>query len=273
MVHGALLQVAYPPHLIAQVVADASPVRILSTVARASDLRGATGASKVFEMDGPGGDIIARLERKIKPAGHVGPPPAVATEELEARRRAAPQATLDDLAFVVYSSGSTGLPKGISNPHRAPAMSYRWRLRINPYGPGDRVACNVFFVWECVRALLCGGTVVPVPPEVIYDADALLSFLEINAVTEMLFTPSLFNTILTVSTLEDFRYRSLVVKGCFKWISWTSLLLNELVRVCITHSENCSNRSPIPLAVKSSSTLASFDYRPDWGTLLECGTF
>ena len=109
---------------------------------------------------------------------------------------------LENLAFVSYSSGTTGKPKGIANPHRAPVTSYRWRFGVSDYGPGDRVACNVFFIWEIFRPLLRGGTTVTIPDGVIYDPVALLNFLREFRVTEVLMTPSLLESVLNVGGEE-----------------------------------------------------------------------
>ena len=104
---------------------------------------------------------------------------------------------LDNLVFVSYSSGTTGKPKGIANPHRAPVASYLWRFGISDYRPGDRVGCNVFFIWEVFRPLLRGATSYIIPDDVIYDPTALIDFLEEYRITETLMTPSLLQAVLS----------------------------------------------------------------------------
>jgi amino acid adenylation domain-containing protein/thioester reductase-like protein len=106
---------------------------------------------------------------------------------------------LDNLVFVSYSSGTTGKPKGIANPHRAPVASYMWRFGISDYRPGDRVGCNVFFIWEVFRPLLRGATSYVIPDDVIYDPTALIDFLEAYRITETLMTPSLLQAVLSAS--------------------------------------------------------------------------
>ncbi len=103
---------------------------------------------------------------------------------------------LDHLAYVVYSSGTTGEPKGVLAPHRGAVHSYFERYKISSYQPGDRVACNVFFVWEFFRPLLKGGAIYVIPDDIIYDPKPLVAFLAEHRIHEVLFTPSLMETVL-----------------------------------------------------------------------------
>ena len=127
-----ILELAYPEGLLDEVVADADPRIVLTQERYAERLPEGT---QVFSLD-EGWD--ERLEDM--PAVDDGP-----------------EAGQDNLAFVSYSSGTTGKPKGIANPHRAPVRSYLWRFGISDYESGDRVGCNVFFIWEMMRPLLRGA--------------------------------------------------------------------------------------------------------------------
>jgi acyl-CoA synthetase (AMP-forming)/AMP-acid ligase II len=77
--------------------------------------------------------------------------------------------------------------------------SYQWRFGLSGYGPGDRVGCNVFFIWEMLRPLLRGATTVVIPDDVIYDPGTLTRFLEEFGISETLMTPSLLEAMLDAS--------------------------------------------------------------------------
>jgi non-ribosomal peptide synthetase component F len=45
-------------------------------------------------------------------------------------------ATLDTRAYIVMTSGTTGVPKGICCPHRGSVFCYNWRRKHDPSRPG-----------------------------------------------------------------------------------------------------------------------------------------
>ncbi|KAF2016687.1 nonribosomal peptide synthetase 10 [Aaosphaeria arxii CBS 175.79] len=174
-----VLELAYPPDLLADVIDDADPAVIVT-------YRNEVGKIK------PGIPLVTLDEEPVEKVqengnGHLTQPlPPLPSDE-----------DLDRLCFVAYSSGTTGKPKGIANPHRASVLSYDLRFQLSDIGPGDRVACNVFFVWEIIRPLLRGATVVAVPDDASYDPVLLVDLLSRKKITETLMTPTLLAAVLS----------------------------------------------------------------------------
>ena len=107
-----------------------------------------------------------------------------------------PRVGRDNLAFLPYTSGTTGDPKGVMQTHGSVISSYFARYQFSSYTVGDRVACNIFFPWEFLRPLLKGGTVYVIPDDVVFLPRALAAFISEHRVSEILFTPSLLQGIL-----------------------------------------------------------------------------
>ncbi|KIW93789.1 uncharacterized protein Z519_05104 [Cladophialophora bantiana CBS 173.52] len=168
-----VLELAYPPELLADVIDDANPAVVVTYKAEVGKIK-------------DGIPLITLDEEQTNTNGDVKDLPPLPAD-----------GDLDRLAFVSYSSGTTGKPKGIANPHRAPVLSYDLRFGVRDLQPGDRVACNVFFIWEILRPLLRGATVVAVPDEASYDPPALVDLLSSKNITETLMTPTLLAAVLS----------------------------------------------------------------------------
>ncbi|OAA68763.1 hybrid NRPS/PKS enzyme [Niveomyces insectorum RCEF 264] len=184
-----VLEVAYPPGLLAEVLADGRPAVVLTETAYADRIPATTPSI-----------LLDHVQTSASPIGDDDDDDNDNDDTTTSENSNSPPSPddtdLDRLAFVSYSSGTTGRPKGIANPHSAPVRSYALRFRVSDLQPGDRVACNVFFVWEMLRPLLRGATVVAVPDDVSYDPVGLVAFLAQHRVTETLMTPTLLATVL-----------------------------------------------------------------------------
>jgi amino acid adenylation domain-containing protein len=116
--------------------------------------------------------------------------------------------TPENLTYVMYTSGTTGRPKGIAMPHRPLVNMITWQCRYMPGWPGVRAlqfASLNFDVsyQELFTTWLEGGTIVVVAEDVRRDARALLRYLAEQQV-ERLFLPfALLQHLAEVGEEED----------------------------------------------------------------------
>ena len=150
----------------------------------------------------------------------------------------------DNLAFIPYTSGTTGDPKGVMLTSSSVISSYFSRYKFSSYAVGDRVACNIFFAWEFLRPLLRGGTVYVIPDDIVFLPRSLTAFISEHRISEILFTPSLLQGVLNSAELAVLRAQlsSLRVVWLNGEVVPTSLLklalgvLPDAVRVFNTYS-------------------------------------
>ncbi|UPG73652.1 amino acid adenylation domain-containing protein [Roseomonas gilardii subsp. gilardii] len=106
-----------------------------------------------------------------------------------------------DLAYLLYTSGSTGEPKGVMVEHRAIVNRLEWMRRHYGFGPGDRILQKTpmtfdVSVWEFFLPLLSGGTLVMAPPGAHKDPAALAALIRDGGITTAHFVPSMLAAFL-----------------------------------------------------------------------------
>ena len=167
-----ILELAYPPPLLHDVIADAGPRVVLTQERYAQNLREDTARLCMDE----GGKRRSRPGERGSALRWSGEP-----------------------GLRVVLVGDHGQAEGHRELSQGGGSLVPVALRAQRLRSGDRVGCNVFFIWEMLRPLLRGATTVVIPDDVIYDPGALIRFMEEYGISETLITPSLLETVLDAS--------------------------------------------------------------------------
>ncbi|MGW5134760.1 AMP-binding protein [Streptomyces sp. NPDC004135] len=151
------------------------------------------------------GQPDAEDEGRTAPAGAGTATPVVRLAELE--RSAAQDVALPDVAaaadaYVCFTSGTTGEPRGVLGWHGALAHFCAWEQRALAIGPGDRVAQTAALTFDAVFKdlfpALIGGATVCLPPtdRPFVDVARVLAWLREDEVTVLQTVPSVLSTLL-----------------------------------------------------------------------------
>ncbi|MCM2579596.1 amino acid adenylation domain-containing protein [Streptomyces meridianus] len=167
-----------PAARLLSVVAAAQPVLHLQTEQGRRDGVPAPVGTARF---GPAGVTVER---------HPGP---------RVRLRRTPVTT--DAAYMIFTSGTTGRPKGVVMSHRGVLAFYRGMLRQGIVGPQDRVATASplqfdFSLLDIGLTLGSGAALVPIPRDLLPWPRRLLRFLADTGATQVNGVPSIWRPVL-----------------------------------------------------------------------------
>ena len=133
-------------------------------------------------------------------------------------------------AYVIHTSGSTGVPKGVVGVHRGAVNRFAWMWRTYPFGPQE-TCCQktalsfVDSIWEIFGPLLQGVRSVVISDDDAQDPIRLVETLADNRVTRIVLVPTLLNALL--NSMDDLEQR---LPHLALWVTSGDALTPELAR-------------------------------------------
>lgn len=138
-------------------------------------------------------------------------------DELESQGASAvpsPSAIETDPAYLLYTSGSTGNPKGVILSHRHAVNFVEWGAETFDVTPQDKLSNHAplhfdLSIFDVFVALSRGACVSMIPDEVATFPLTLAEWIETNAISISYSVPSALTRLLLRGRLERFEYRAL----------------------------------------------------------------
>jgi amino acid adenylation domain-containing protein len=196
-------------------------------VARLGYIAGNCGARVVLTEAGKADTWAGLVEAGAMPEAFVAmagdPPEATAAgrpvlggPDVDDRSAASPAVPVIDLdlAYILYTSGSTGAPKGVKLTHRNALTFVDWAVAEFGVGPDDVLSSHAPFhfdlsVFDLYAAAEAGATLALVPPKASVFPSQIASFIEQARITVWYSVPSILTMLVLRGGLKGGEFPTL----------------------------------------------------------------
>ena len=139
--------------------------------------------------------------------------PAISAPLDAGASRALVAAGEEDVAYVIFTSGTTGQPKGVVVPNRAVAAFLNGMIENPGMEKHDRLLANAsisfdMFIYEIFLPLAVGAEVVIATQDVAGDGDKLVRAIQDFNITTMIATPSTWRLIVSAGWGGDPKFKT-----------------------------------------------------------------
>ncbi|HTS22256.1 MAG TPA: amino acid adenylation domain-containing protein [Casimicrobiaceae bacterium] len=206
------LDVASPPRRVARIVANGELCAILSTAARWPTLAPALASAPA---------LVAIAQSALRPLETAFAFETHGQGHAPSARTTPPDDDPERAAYILYTSGSTGQPKGVVLSHRAARSFVDWAAAATQLGPDDVVSSHApwhfdLSVFDLFASCRAGAAVALVPAELNVFPRNLADWIAQQRITVWYSVPSLLSRLALSGKLERHdwsRLREIIFAG------------------------------------------------------------